>query len=86
MVTEGRGGHGRKGTFEMTNKRIKLPKEGFIAGDEPTTGGTHLEDQDVEGHSFATPAPPLTPSRTPGHGGEITPGDDEGDWKGLNDR
>jgi hypothetical protein len=70
----------------MTNKRIKLPKEGFVSGDEPTTGG-HVVDQDVEGHSFATPAPPLTPSRTPSHGGEITPSDDdEGDWKGLNGR
>ena len=72
----------------MTNKRIRLPKEGFVAGDEPTTGGTHLEDQDVEGHSFATPAPPsLGPTRSPSHGGEVTPSDDdEGDWKGLNGR
>ena len=78
----------------MTNKRIKLPKEGFVAADEPTTGKQH-DDQDVEGHSFATPAPPSIAMRvTPTHGGEFTrtrggensPSDDEGDWKVLNDR
>ena len=77
----------------MTKKRIKLPKEGFVEADEPTTGGTQLEDDDVEGHSFATPAPPLMP-RSPSGGGEFmrhkggenTPSDDEDDWKGLNDR
>ena len=79
----------------MTSKRIKLPKEGFIAADEPTTGGSRLEDDDVEGHSFATPAPPSISVRlTPTHGGEVTrsrggentPSDDEDDWKGPNDR
>ena len=71
----------------MTNKkRIKLPKDGFIEGDEPATGGSHLRDDDVEGHSFATPAPPLMPSRSPSQGGELTPGDDDDGWKGLNDR
>ena len=79
----------------MTSKRIKLPKEGFIAADEPTTGGSKVEDDDVEGHSFATPAPPsITSHLTPTHGGEFTrtrggensPSDDEDDWKGLNDR
>jgi hypothetical protein len=78
----------------MTSKRIKLPKEGFVGADEPTTG-TRLEDDDVEGHSFATPAPPsisigLTPTHggefTRSRGGENTPSDDEDDWKGLNDR
>ena len=63
----------------MTNKRIKLPKDGFIEGDEPATGGSHLQlrDDDVEGHSFATPAPPLMPSRSPSQGGELTPDDDD---------
>jgi hypothetical protein len=78
----------------MTKKRIKLPKEGFIEADEPATGGSHLRlrDDDVEGHSFAIPAPPsvrppdLMPSRSPSQGGELTPGDDDDGWKGLNDR
>ena len=70
----------------MTNKRTKAPREGFIEGDEPATGGNHLRDDDVEGHSFATPAPPLMPSRSPSQGGELTPGDDDDSWKGLNDR
>ena len=81
----------------MTSKRIKLPKEGFVEADEPATGGSHLRlrddsdqlrvrDDDVEGHSFATPAPPLMPSRSPSQGGELTPGDDDDGWKGLNDR
>lgn len=63
----------------MTNKRIKLPKGGFVEADEPATGGSHLRlrDDDVEGHSFATPAPPLMPSRSPSQGGELTPGDDD---------
>ena len=65
----------------MTNKRIKLPKDEFVAADEPATGGSHLRlrDDDVEGHSFATPAPPLMPSRSPSAGGELTPGDDDDD-------
>ena len=70
----------------MTKKRHQLPKEGFVEPDEPATGGSHLRDDDVEGHSFATPAPPLMPSRSPSQGGEFTPGDDDDGWKGLNDR
>jgi hypothetical protein len=64
----------------MTNKRIKLPKEGFIEAEQPGTGGTRLEEGDVEGHSFATPAPPsLMPSRSPSQGGEFIADDDETD-------
>jgi hypothetical protein len=70
----------------MTNKRIKLPKEGFVEPEQPSTGGTRIEDDDVEGHGFATPAPPSLSPRSPSHGGEFIPGDDDDDWKGLHDR
>jgi hypothetical protein len=68
----------------MTNKRIKLPKEGLREPEAPSIS-LRVTDDDVEGHSFATPAPPaLTPSRSPSHGGEFIPGDEDDDWKGLN--
>jgi len=60
----------------MTNKRIRLPKEGLV---EP---GEHRKspyiDADVEGHGFVNPAPPAGFSkRSPSSGGEFVPTDDD---------
>ena len=69
----------------MTNKRIKLPKEGLQPDQDQKTPG--FIDADVEGHNFVNPAPPSMAPRSPSQGGDAIPGgDDDGDWKGLNDR
>lgn len=71
----------------MTNKRIRLPREGLIRQDDGTKDGANSEfidtSQDVEGHSFPIPAPPIDFSqRGAGNGGEAIPNDDEtGDAK-----
>ena len=59
----------------MTNKRIRLPKEGVVASDDPKSLGPDT-DTDVEGHGFVNPAPPADFSpRTPSSG-----------WRGHPDR
>ena len=68
----------------MTNKRIRLPKEGLTESDD-----TKLIDADVEAHGWANPAPPNDFShRSPSQGGEFIPDEDEDPdaWKGLNIR
>ena len=57
----------------MSNKRIRLPKEGVVGPDQRVAqaqapiGG----DADVEGHGFVNPAPPADFSkRGPSSGGE----------------
>jgi len=57
----------------MSNKRIRLPREGVVGPDDrlaqdpaPVDG-----DADVEGHGFVNPAPPADFSkRGPSSGGE----------------
>jgi hypothetical protein len=68
----------------MTNKRIRLPREGLVGPQEVRHVGPgearFLDETDVEGHGWTTPAPPVDFSpRTPTHGGELFPtdGDDE---------
>ena len=70
----------------MTNKRIRLPKEGNQPGQQPTDAS--FIDADVEGHGFANPAPPSMSPRSPSQGGDAIPRDDDDadDRKGLNDR
>ena len=69
----------------MTNKRIRLPKEGLI---EPQQGKGPAEQfldvsDDVQGHGFPLPAPPADFTKTTaGHGGELEPGDARGDPDG----
>lgn len=59
----------------MTNKRIQLPKEG-LQPHAPGPGEQFIDETDVEGHSWANPAPPIDFSpRTPSHGGEAVPTD-----------
>jgi hypothetical protein len=63
----------------MTNKRIRLPKEGLVEPEHGHVGpGEHLIDQtDVEGHGWTHPAPPIDFSpRSPSTGGELTPDSD----------
>jgi hypothetical protein len=62
----------------MTNKRIRLPKEGLIEPEDHPIDG-----DDVEGHGFVNPAPPADFSkRSPSSGGEVIPTDENGDAEG----
>jgi len=64
----------------MTNKRIRLPKEGFLPEGRSQHPYGIDDDQDVEGHGFVNPAPPADFSkRSPSTGGEFTPTEDEGE-------
>lgn len=54
-------------------KRMKLPKEHLVEP-EQRRGPGFIDGEDVEGHGLPTTAPPsLLPTRSPGHGGELTP-------------
>lgn len=58
----------------MTNKRIRLPKEGLVEPENRPIDG----DDDVEGHGFVNPAPPADFSkRSPSSGGEFAPTDED---------
>lgn len=59
------------------NKKIKLPKDGLVEPESGARQGDFIGD-DVEGHGLPTTAPPsgLAP-RTPGHGGEAIPDEDD---------
>jgi hypothetical protein len=60
----------------MSNKRIRLPKEGVVASDDSKSLGPDT-DTDVEGHGFFNPAPPAGFSpRSPSSGGEAIPTDE----------
>ena len=60
----------------MTSRRIRLPKENVNEGDTKRTD--YIGDDDVTGHGFPMPAPPVDFSpRTPSQGGEIVPSDDD---------
>ena len=67
----------------MTNKRIRLPKEGLVGPEDPSPVGDGFIDgsKDVQGHGFPNPAPPADFDRHgAGHGGEAMPRvDDEND-------
>lgn len=59
----------------MTNKRIRLPKEGLVEP-EQRVPSEFVDQTDVEGHSWTNPAPPIDfGPKSPTHGGELT--DDE---------
>ena len=59
----------------MSDKKIRLPKENLVEPEEvaPDFIGT----DDVEGHGLPLTPPPFQPNRSPGHGGEAIPADDE---------
>jgi hypothetical protein len=64
----------------MTNKRIRLPKEGLVDPEGRPKRRYGIDgDDDVEGHGFVNPAPPADFSkRSPSSGGEFAPtGEDD---------
>jgi hypothetical protein len=62
----------------MTNKRMRLPKEGVIEPDQQPTDSEPDGGQDVEGHGFPMPAPPADfAGRSPSQGGELVPTADD---------
>ena len=65
----------------MTNKRIRLPKEGLGPEEARQVGpgeARFLDETDVEGHGWTNPAPPIDfRHRTPTGGGELEPGNEE---------
>lgn len=68
----------------MSNKRIRLPREG-LAGPEDQSRNPGFIDgtTDVEGHGWVNPAPPADfTRRTPSHGGELLPTDADDDVEG----
>jgi hypothetical protein len=65
----------------MSNKRIRLPKDGQLEPDrqinQDPAGLEHADD--VEGHGFVNPAPPAEYSkRGPSSGGEFVGNQDDG--------
>ncbi len=60
----------------MNTRRIRLPKENATEADTKSTD--YIGDDDVTGHGFPMPAPPADfAPRSPSHGGEIVPSDDD---------
>lgn len=58
----------------MTDKRIRLPREGLVEPEQLRVGPGEqfVDDTDVEGHSWTNPAPPVDfGPRTPSTGGEL---------------
>jgi len=59
------------------DKKLRLPKEGLIEPEETgKTGESFVGSDDVEGHGLPVTPPPFS-HRSPGHGGEAVPTDDE---------
>jgi len=75
--TAGRDSRGGKGNESMSNKRIRLPREGVVASEDSKSLGPDA-DTDVEGHGFPNPAPPSDfLRRTPSSGGDAIPTDED---------
>jgi hypothetical protein len=67
----------------MTNKRIRLPREGVTEPDSQPKGPEYIGDDDVTGHGFPTTAPPTDFSkRSPSSGGDAVPTDEDVDVEG----
>ena len=68
----------------MTNKRIRLPKEGLVGAGDRSRNPEFIDvSGDVQGHSWTNPAPPIDFSpRTPTHGGELLPTDIDDELEG----
>jgi hypothetical protein len=65
----------------MSNKRIRLPKEGLVGPDRRIAQNpAGIDgDEDVEGHGFVNPAPPADVSkRSPSSGGEFVRNNEDG--------
>ena len=65
----------------MTNKQIRLPREGLRGPEDGAPAGDgFIDGTDVEGHGWTNPAPPIDLNpRMPTHGGELFPTDTEDD-------
>jgi hypothetical protein len=66
---------------DMSNKRIRLPKEGLVEPDrrKPQNPAGIDAGEDVEGHGFVNPAPPASFSkRSPSSGGESLRNNEDG--------
>ncbi len=77
LVTVGR-------DHDMTNKRIRLPKDGAVESDAGRwrrgPPGHRHDDEDVEGHGFVNPAPPADFSKPgPSSGGEFVHNHEDAD-------
>jgi hypothetical protein len=59
-------------------KKYKLPKDSLVQPEE-SRGEGFIDEGDVEGHGLPTTAPPAFGQHGPGHGGEISPTDDDQD-------
>jgi hypothetical protein len=68
----------------MTNKRIRLPREGVTSTPGEPKSDAFIGDDDVTGHGFPVTAPPTDFSkRGPSSGGEEIPTDDDQDVDGY---
>jgi hypothetical protein len=66
----------------MSNKRIRLPKEGLVGPEDARLGPDEARfidtTTDVQGHGWVNPAPPIEfGAHTPSQGGELRSDDDE---------
>jgi hypothetical protein len=73
----------------MTNKRIRLPREGIVGPEDARGVGPgearFVDETDVEGHGWVNPAPPVDFSKgSPSQGGELVPSEGS-DKPGPND-
>jgi hypothetical protein len=68
----------------MSDKRIRLPREGVVEPDDQAGPSELIDTNDVEGHGLPVTAPPAFGPGTPGHGGENIPSpvDDDEDDRG----
>ena len=71
----------------MTNKRSHGPKEGLVGPGEARQVGpgeaSFIDENDVEGHGWTNPAPPIDfKYRSPTGGGELEPGDSSDETTG----
>jgi hypothetical protein len=60
-------------------KKYKLPKDSLVEPEQRSPEDGFIDEGDVEGHGLPTTAPPSLGSHGPGHGGELTPTDDDED-------
>lgn len=60
-------------------KKYKLPKDSLLEPEQRSPEDAFIDEGDVEGHGLPTTAPPSLGSHGPGHGGELTPTDDDKD-------
>jgi hypothetical protein len=58
-------------------KKYKLPKDSLVEPEQRSPEDGFIDEGDVEGHGLPTTAPPSLGSHGPGHGGELTPTDDD---------